>query len=86
MHSKDWKWPETEEITWGFENLPFKVLCGEMRHEFKFDPDHRDASIIIEEDGFAIWGTGSSWYSILGDKPISADGEILITFEVISLV
>ena len=31
-------------------------------------------------------GSGSSWYSILGDTAIPEHGEVLITFEVISLL
>lgn len=34
----------------------------------------------------AIWGTGSSWYTILGNTAIPQEGEIVITFEVLELV
>lgn len=40
----------------------------------------------MHEDGYKCVGTGSSWYTILGDTPIPMQGIVLITFEVVNLV
>ena len=34
----------------------------------------------------AIRGTGSSWYTILGNTPVPLEGETVLTFEVVDLL
>ena len=45
----------------------------------------RSSTINVIEDGYGAKGTGSSWYSALGDTKIPSSGIVILTFEVVLL-